>query len=62
MTRREWSELAAAIKSEREAWAAFPRTSQAIGLVALRIATVLDAHHSRFDVKRFLSECGLPPG
>jgi hypothetical protein len=63
MTRREWSELAAVIKDEIRTWDDI-HDEVAIGAikrVVMRLAIVLEAHHARFDPKRFLHECGVLP-
>lgn len=60
MTRREWSELAAAISAIREKWGEEDVEAHlAIKQVVYGIANVLSRNHARFDSDRFLTECGL---
>lgn len=72
MTRREWNELAAAIKHELDVWTEIEGTTRdplkvveartalfAMRQMALRVSGVLAANSARFDAKRFLAKCGI---
>lgn len=67
MTRADWSAIAAVIRQELDDWESVGEDGNAFrlgGLIAInclatQMAARLRSKHPRFDVERFLSECGV---